>query len=71
MTAHLLTCVTEHLVLNNDLVAVQGLWVHFIVCILVGEVEQNLAMTKSFRISLWNNKKQAKEVRNQSTKTLN
>lgn len=42
----LLTCITEHLVLDNDLVAVQGLWVHFIVLILVGKVEQDLEMTK-------------------------
>lgn len=39
----LLTCVTEHFILHYDLVAVQGLRVHFIVGILVGEVEQYLA----------------------------
>lgn len=48
--SHLLTCITEHLVLYNDLVGVQGLWVHFIVRILVGKVEQNLVMTETFRI---------------------
>lgn len=37
---------TEHLVLHNDLVAVEGLWVHFIVGILVGKVEQNLVITE-------------------------
>lgn len=35
----LLTCIIEHLILYNDLVAVQGFWVHFIVGILVGKVE--------------------------------
>lgn len=45
-----LTCITEHLVLHNDLVAVEGLWVHFVVGILVGKVEQNLVITKLFII---------------------
>lgn len=38
-----LTCIAEHFVLHYDLVAVQGLRVHFIVGVLVGEVEQDLA----------------------------
>ena len=46
----LLTCITEHLVLHNDLVTVQGLWVHFVVGILVGKVEQNLVITESLSI---------------------
>lgn len=42
-----LTCVSEHLVFHDDVVAVQSLRVHFIVRILVGEVEQNLVITES------------------------
>lgn len=61
-----LTCVTEHLVLHNDLVAVQGLWVHFVVCVLVGKVEQNLAITEMVNISKPNNEKQAVKSRTDS-----
>lgn len=49
MLSLLLTCVTEHLVLHNDLVAVQGLRIHFIVCVLVGKVEQNLVMNGTIK----------------------
>jgi len=38
-----LTCVAEHLVLHDHLVAVQGLWEHVVVRILVGQIEQHLA----------------------------
>lgn len=34
-----LTCIAEHLVLHDDLVAVESLGVHLIVCVLVGKVE--------------------------------
>lgn len=43
-----LTCIAEHFVLHYDLVAVQGLRVHFIVGVLVGEVEQHLAVGELF-----------------------
>lgn len=62
----LLTCITEHLVLHNDLVAVQGLWVHFVVCVLVGKVEQNLAITEMVNISKSHNRKQAVKSRTDS-----
>lgn len=44
----MITCIIEHLVLHNDLVAVQGLWVHLIVRILVGKIEQNLVKIEIF-----------------------
>lgn len=43
-----LTCIAEHFVLHYDLVAVQGLRVHFIVGVLVGEVQQHLAVAELF-----------------------
>lgn len=47
-----LTCIEEHFVLHYDLVAVQGLGIHFIVGVLVGEVEQHLAVAELFTVHL-------------------
>jgi len=65
-----LTCITEHLVLHNDLVAVQGLWVNFIVRVLVGKVEQNLFIKKIIKNKIrMTIKEEKKKKKNQPIKS--
>lgn len=43
---HLLTSVLEQPVFHYEFVVLQSLWVHFIIFILVGQIEQHLKVTE-------------------------
>lgn len=43
----LFTCIAEHLVLDNNLVCVQCLSIHFVSMVLIGQIEQHLPKTEN------------------------
>ena len=44
---HVITCIAKHLVLDNNLVCVERLSIHFVSMVLIGQIEQHLPRTEN------------------------